>query len=54
MKTGTDLVAQSRLFSYPRSRRRRWTYRYRLPLIVAALLAGSAVVILVVARMWPW
>ena len=54
MKTGTDLVAQSRFFSYPRSRRRRWTYRYRRPLIGAGFLAGSALAVLVVARMGPW
>ena len=55
MKAGTDLMAgQSPLFSYPRSRRRRWTYRYRLPLIGAGLLVGSAVGVLAVARMWPW
>ena len=54
MRTGTDLMAQSRFFSYPRSRRRRWTYRYRRPLIGAALLAGSAVAILVAMEMGPY
>lgn len=46
MRTGTDLVAQSRLFSYPRSRRRRWTYRYRFLLIGAGLLVAHAAAIL--------
>ena len=55
MKTGTDTMAgQSPLFSYPRSRRPRWPYRYRFLLIGAGLLMAHAVAILVAVRMGPW
>lgn len=54
MKTGTDLMGQSPLFSYPRSRRRRWPYRYRFLLIGAGLLTAHAVAILLAMEMGPW
>lgn len=52
MRTGTDMMA-SPLFSYPRSRRRRWPYRYRFLLIGAGPLIGWAVLLLA-ARFGPW
>lgn len=53
MKTGTDMMA-SPLFSYPRSRRRRWPFRNRWLLFGAGLLVAQGLVLLVALETGPW